>query len=358
MSSSSSTPILISVIVPVYNAQNYIDECLESLCKQSVQELEIICIDDGSTDNSAAIIKKYAQQDNRIVFLSQQNLGQAAARNRGIEIARGEWITGIDADDYLLPGAYEYALSLITPDVDMVCFASSATGAQEQELRKSEIAYLSNTLEGVVTDHMKLLTCTNVYFWNKLWRKAFLDRYHLRFNEGLWYEDAAFVYSALPLVKAAAYGKKVVHNYRIHANSTMTHTFNKHNRVLEHLVQLEHILRFYEKKGIDQHLPQAIPYVFGNLFGATLGHIHKSLKQTAIAQAAAIARKFNLYKRFPNEPTIAAARVLPWYIKPFLRLSFSKQDYRFLFLPLFTVKYTSDFISYKLFGITLYKAPR
>lgn len=358
MTTLSERRPLISVIVPIYNAGAYLDECLNSLRAQTYDKLELICIDDGSTDNSSVILQRHAKQDKRIVALSQQNKGQAAARNKGLEIASGEWITGIDADDYLQPEAYEYALSLASDEVDMVCFSSLAVGGAALELRKSEVSYLINKLEGLVTSAQQILTNTNVYFWNKLWRKSFIDGHRLRFNEGLWYEDAAFAYSALPLVRAAAYGKKAVHNYRVHENSTMTRTFNKNSRVLEHLVQLEHVLDFYKEHNITEKLPQAVPFVFRNLFGATLGHIHKSLKKKALEKASAIVKKFNLRSNYPQEPAIAAACILPWYIKPFLRLAFSKRTYCFFFLPVYTIKYSDNTANHKLFGITLLKSSR
>lgn len=93
---------LISIIIPVYNCDKYIDECLNSVCKQTIKNIEIICIDDGSIDNSFKKLKAYAQKDNRIIIYKQPNLGAGVARNLGLEKAKGEFVCFLDADDYYL----------------------------------------------------------------------------------------------------------------------------------------------------------------------------------------------------------------------------------------------------------------
>ena len=115
---------LISVIVPVYNTEKYLRKCLDSICGQTYRNLEIICVNDGSPDNSATILEEYAARDERIKVLTQANAGLAAARNAGLAFASGEWVTGVDSDDYLELDAYEYAINAATPDVDIVCFGT------------------------------------------------------------------------------------------------------------------------------------------------------------------------------------------------------------------------------------------
>ena len=90
----------VSIIVPVYNTEVYLEKCLESLIEQTIEDIEIICINDGSTDNSSKILEKYQQKDKRITILTQQNQGQSIARNNGINLARGEFIGFLDSDDW------------------------------------------------------------------------------------------------------------------------------------------------------------------------------------------------------------------------------------------------------------------
>lgn len=99
---------LISVIVPVYNTAPYLRQCLDSICNQTYQNLEVICVNDGSTDNSAEILEEYAAKDSRIIVITQTNAGPSVARNVAIEQAKGEWIASVDSDDWIEPDTYEY----------------------------------------------------------------------------------------------------------------------------------------------------------------------------------------------------------------------------------------------------------
>ena len=103
----------VSVIVPVYNAADYLAECLDSLLEQTLKEIEIICIDDGSTDSSLEILRSYEQRDSRVAVLKQNNAGPGAARNNGIEAARGEYLYFLDADDFCHAEFLEKALQKI-----------------------------------------------------------------------------------------------------------------------------------------------------------------------------------------------------------------------------------------------------
>ena len=92
---------MISIIVPVYNTAPYLPQCLDSLVNQTYRDIEIICVNDGSTDNSPDILKAYAERDSRILVIHQENLGLSGARNKGLESARGEWVMFVDSDDWI-----------------------------------------------------------------------------------------------------------------------------------------------------------------------------------------------------------------------------------------------------------------
>ena len=99
--------VKISVVIPVYNTQNYLNECIDSVLNQSFKDFEIICINDGSTDNSLSILSDYEVSDERIKVISQQNRGLGASRNEGLKLAQGEYVLFLDSDDYLTPDALE-----------------------------------------------------------------------------------------------------------------------------------------------------------------------------------------------------------------------------------------------------------
>ena len=104
---------LLSVIIPVYNVEPYLEQCLDSVINQTYKNLEIICINDGSTDNSLKILEKYQKKDNRIKLINQKNKGLSEARNAGLDVAKGEYIAFVDSDDYLELNAYEEAMNVV-----------------------------------------------------------------------------------------------------------------------------------------------------------------------------------------------------------------------------------------------------
>ena len=113
----------VSVVIPVYNVEKYLGECLDSVLRQTLNEIEIICVDDGSTDGSAAILQKYAAADPRIRLISQANAGLSAARNAGMDAATGKYIYFLDSDDYISADAMEKCFSICErDDLDQLVF--------------------------------------------------------------------------------------------------------------------------------------------------------------------------------------------------------------------------------------------
>ena len=166
----------ISVIVPIYNAEAYLAKCIESLIRQPHQALQIILINDGSTDNSLAVAEQYAAQDSRIeVYSLPTNQGQSVARNLGLQHANGEYISFVDADDYIDNDFYTYMLQNIS-NLDCV-----------------QIGYRRVTKEGKI-----LIEKLPRYFYQftspcmRLYRRSIFTQYNLRFPEGMIYEDVVF----------------------------------------------------------------------------------------------------------------------------------------------------------------------
>ena len=115
--------VKVSVIIPVYNAQQYLKQCLDSICQQTLHEIEIICIDDGSTDDSLRILQEYTKKESRLQILTQKNQGAGAARNCGLRAAKGLYLSFLDADDFFEPNMLEEALNEIeTYKADFICF--------------------------------------------------------------------------------------------------------------------------------------------------------------------------------------------------------------------------------------------
>ena len=119
----------VSVIIPVYNSEKYISECLDSVLNQTFKDIEIICIDDGSTDKSFDILNRYNIKEKRITLLTQKNLGQSVARNKALEIAKGEYIYFLDSDDYIEPNLIEECIKKLDETQEgLICFNTEVVG--------------------------------------------------------------------------------------------------------------------------------------------------------------------------------------------------------------------------------------
>ncbi|MBR1424578.1 glycosyltransferase family 2 protein [bacterium] len=172
----------VSVVIPVYNVENYLKECLDSVVNQSMHDIEIICVDDGSTDNSAEILRQYAQNDSRIKLIFQQNSGVGAARNNAFEVVTGDYIMCLDSDDYLVENACEIAFNAINENnADIGIFSNfnldngNLVNIYEKwHNKKMEYAKKS----GDYSDFQ-------VYVWDKIYRTEFIKNNNLRIPEGL-----------------------------------------------------------------------------------------------------------------------------------------------------------------------------
>lgn len=170
--------MLLSIIIPVYNVEKYIVKCLSSIQKQNTQDIEIICIDDGSTDSSGLIIDEFVQQDERFKVFHQKNSGVAAARNKGLQLAQGEYIAWIDPDDYISDDWFTIIEPYLRKKIDVIFFdyfrmkGESVTveslGSHSQEIFKEEIFYeLSEDRK------LKSFLCSKVFRHTLLKNKKF-----------------------------------------------------------------------------------------------------------------------------------------------------------------------------------------
>lgn len=211
----------ISIIVPVYNVENYLENSLQSIVNQTYKNLEIILIDDGSTDNSLIICNKFAKQDNRIKVLHKQNEGVCVARNKGIELSTSKYVTFIDSDDYI---AADYVQSLydciIANDVDLVISNAINIAEDGTIVKYDDIEDLFMTKEECLYE---LLTEKHFYHvcWGNLYKKEFLKQ--CRFNPKYRIaEDLDFLYEYISKIENAYFLSKKTY-YWIIRNSSVTH---------------------------------------------------------------------------------------------------------------------------------------
>ena len=224
---------LISVIVPVYNAEKYLEKCVDSILGQTHRELEIILVDDGSTDSSGAICDRYAELDARVVVLHKENGGQATARNMALDIAGGAYIGFVDSDDYIAPPMYSTLLSALTENGCEISVCARYTvgemTGEEKPVFCSENSLLLTSKEALrrlcVYDRVDSSPC------DKLFKKELFDG--IRFPAGYICEDVDVVYRLLDRAEKIVHCGRPMYYYLQRAGSTSRSSFSEKTRGLE-----------------------------------------------------------------------------------------------------------------------------
>ena len=233
----------VSVIVPVYNTEKYLRKCIDSLVNQTLEDVEIVIINDGSKDSSEHIIKEYIEKyPDKFVYRSQENSGQAVARNKAIELCNGEYIGFLDSDDFVKTDMFErmYNKALETGADYVACGYTDLTyeNGQEIELQHyvaSKVAYKTKDM------FMGALVSPFLH----LYRRDIFTKSQVKFPEGVIYEDTAFYLNLIPYIKKLAVIEEPL-AYRVrHSNSTMT-TF-KAEKVAQIFPVIDAALEYYKK---------------------------------------------------------------------------------------------------------------
>ena len=212
---------LVSVIIPVYNVQEYLPACLDCVCGQTYKDLEIILVDDGSTDDSGAICEQYGQNDSRIRVIHKPNGGQSSARNMGIDVANGRWLTFVDSDDLIAPDYVEALLRAIGDCDISMCDRQKFTQAPDPVAGDGAvIVYDKDQMLRKVYDAPKYIA-----IWGKLYRRELFTSF--RFAEGIIYEDEDALPQLFYASEKIACLQEEKYFYRVRPDSTMTATFSK-----------------------------------------------------------------------------------------------------------------------------------
>lgn len=187
--------IKVSVIIPVYNVEKYIERCLESVIHQTLKEIEIIIINDGSSDRTSKKIEKFLG-DKRVIYIKTENKGQSAARNKGLKIAKGEYVGFVDSDDYIDLDFYEKLYKRIKETNADIAAASIVR--HHGTFEKWRVNYDLNKTTTDKNEMFKLVKYPNQsYVWNKIYKKEFLNSINFEFKEGVFYEDVLALYYLL-----------------------------------------------------------------------------------------------------------------------------------------------------------------
>lgn len=209
----------VSVVIPVYNVEPYLRECLDSAAAQTLSKIEILCIDDGSTDKSGAICDEYAERDSRFRVFHQKNAGLSEARNVGMRHSAGEYILFVDSDDIIEPETCKKALDVaVETDADMTMFSFDLIG-DSADIKCPDGDFMQRR---VYTDNLEKLQAAT-FNWQTacfhLWKTSFLKENALEFIPGIHFEDGPFVVKATMLANRIATVAERLYHYRIRRDS-------------------------------------------------------------------------------------------------------------------------------------------
>lgn len=211
---------LVSIVIVAYNVSDFIEKCVQSAIEQSYNHIEIIVVDDGSTDGTSAILDELSMLDTRVNVVHQVNNGVSVARNSGIELAKGEFISFIDGDDYIMSDFIEYMLSIYKDTKADLCISlNNFTTNNFNQIKKDNIYVLSS--EEAVAE--LLFPRVRIGVWNKIWRKDFIDKHGFRFLPGqVTGEGLEFMTNAAQYANRVGVGKRKVYCYRLNNINSAT----------------------------------------------------------------------------------------------------------------------------------------
>lgn len=254
----------VSVVIPIYNVQEYVEACLKSVIKQTLKEIEIICVDDKSTDFSLEIVKKYQKQDARIVIIeSEKNGGLSYARNLGSSIANGEYIYFLDSDDTIdksmLEELYQIAHS---DDLDVVFFDSIMFFEQGMQAKDTDLFCAKKSYDEILTGKQFLSECYKENdirepVWIQFYKKQFLQENKIDFYNGILHEDLLFTFKILMKAERLRCINKKYHNYRIRKNA-ITSSKCSENHIAGLAITYWEIMKNWEKEKCKQEVDKAV----------------------------------------------------------------------------------------------------
>ena len=259
---------MISVIVPVYNVEKYLEECLDSIQNQTYSDIEVILVNDGSLDNSKDICEKYCKEDNRFKLINQANQGQSVARNKGVAASTGEFIAFVDSDDIIRQDYLEVLIRYMSEEVDIV---ESQFTVHKKEFFNENYKEINVIFEGDSEEAVKAVPkhVLSVNPVTKLYRKSVVEA--VPYLEGLIFED---IYSGVGMLK---YIRRIIKSdytgyyYRQHVTSTMHRTFTEKN--LNVFTVSDKLIDLYSDK------ENLLPYIGSYLVHVTTMHYQDYIRK-------------------------------------------------------------------------------
>ena len=241
-----------SIIVPIYNVEQYLPKCLGSLREQTFQDFEVICVNDGSQDGSVAIAESWVGQVSNARLISQPNAGLSAARNTGLEVAKGEYVLFLDSDDWLEPSALQILAESLEGE-DMLCFNGRRYMEFEQQYESADPMEPEKAISGWDYYCRHALEHRNFAFECvvlRCYKREFLLNNALRFKPGIFHEDDLFTPFVCFFAQDVKVISEVLYVYRVRSNSIMTTRSLKHRQ--NYIMIANELAAFFQDKPIEK----------------------------------------------------------------------------------------------------------
>lgn len=279
----------VSIIVPVYNVENYIEKCLESLVKQTLSDIEIIIVNDGSKDNSKKIINNYIKKyPEKIIYLEKENGGLSDARNYGIPYAKGEYIAFLDSDDYVEKDIYEKMYEIAKNENSSMVECDFYW--EYPKKAKKDIGIIYN-------DKHEMIEKVRVVAWNKLIKTEVLKESNVKFPKGYRYEDIEFTYKLIPYLDKVSFVKEPLIHYTQRENSISNAQNEKTKDIFD---ILDHVIDYYKEKNLYDKYINELEYIYTRyLLCSSLLRMVK-IKDKSIREDYLDKTWENLNNKFPN----------------------------------------------------------
>ena len=321
---------MISVIVPVYNVERYLEECLNSIQQQSYTDIEVILVNDGSTDHSKTICERYCEEDSRFYLLNQTNQGQSVARNVGVAASKGEFIAFVDSDDIIQKNYLEKLMQYMTEEVDIVesNFTVSKKDFLVENSKETRILFEGNSEEAIIESCNYGLSYSPVV---KLYRRNLLENFP--FLNGVIFEDIYHGVGILKFIRKMVKIDYVGYHYRERSNSTMHRKFSKKN--LDVFISSDKLVELFSS---DKKL---LPYIGKFLVQIVTTHhnyftekinpyqsmYEEKLKQyvAIVEESPEVARSSKMIRMYKLAPSLYLRYTFPFVYKTWGRLKHLKE---------------------------------
>lgn len=285
--------IKVSVIVPVYNVEKFIDKCLNSLVKQSLKEIEIIVVNDGTKDNSQKIIDKYVKKyPDKIKSYIKENGGQGSARNYGLKKASGEYIGYVDSDDFVEKDMYKKLYNKAKENNYDIVVCGNYNVSEDYQ-NKNIDAFINNyntDLENIFFGKMAV--------WNKIYKRDILIKNKLEFKEKVWYEDLAFTLKAIMNSNTFAFIDEPLYDYLIREGSTMNNSNVQRN--LEILDAFNDILSYIQHNKKEEYFSKIEFLAIDHIYISAIVRVLKAEADDKVKRETINKLIDYMNKKFPN----------------------------------------------------------